>query len=46
MGVRCALAVVPSALDDDDLSFPQRIEDLPVQQFVAQAHIEAQVPGR
>jgi hypothetical protein len=38
--------VVPSALDDADLSFPQRIEDLPVQQFVAQAHIEAQVPGR
>jgi hypothetical protein len=44
--LRCALVVVPSALDDDDLSFPQRIEDLPVQQFVAQAHIEAQVPGR
>jgi hypothetical protein len=44
--LRRALAVVPSALDDDDLSFPQRIEDLPVQQFVAQAHIEGQVPGR
>jgi hypothetical protein len=37
--------VVRSALDDH-LSVPQSIEDLPVQRFVAQAHIEAQVRSR
>jgi len=33
--------VLPAPALDDDLSFPQRVEDLAVEQFVSQTGVEA-----
>ena len=38
--MRADAVVVTAPAFDDDLSFPQRVEDLAVEQFVTQARIE------